>query len=372
MRKGYDDVYLVTGFPNFRAEAMVNQLANEGSRSLLYVLIRVDAAREAEEAVAKLPKAARARVVPIEGDAASMDLGLSGKEYKRLAGEVTRIHHVAQATYAGDDRRIAERMNLGGTREIIEFGRLAEKLKMMVIHSSAMVSGNRTGLVLEADLNAGQSFRSPVEETLARAERLVRSYTKELPIAVLRPTQIVGHSRTGEVDRFDGPYMLILLLVSSPQELPVPLPTRGDAPMHLVPIDYVVRAAHRIGLNDGSAGRTFHIADSRPLTVRRVFELVARAGGKRLPSGFIPTNLTRALLRAPGLHALARSPRAFLEQIATQVRYDTRNTEEALRGTGIACPPFESYVDELVAYVKRRVQQQRVRSEEAEVEDPLV
>ena len=372
MRKGYDDVYLVTGFPNFRAQAMVEELAVESPRALIHVLIRIESAREAEEAIARLPKAARARVVPIEGDAASMDLGLSGKEYRELAGEVTRIHHVAQVTYAGVDRRQAESVNIGTMREIVEFGRVARKLRVMVVHSSSIVSGNRTGLVLEEELNAGQAFRAPVEETLARAERLARSCMKELPIAIVRPTQIVGHSRTGEVDRFDGPYMLILLLLSSPQELPVPLPTRGDAPMHLVPIDYVVRAAHRIGLLDSSLGRTFHIADARPLTVRRVFELVARAGGKRLPSGFIPTNLTRALLRAPGLNALARSPRAFVEQIATQVRFDTRNTEEALRGTGIVCPPFESYVDELVSYVKRRVQQQRVRTEEAEVEDPLV
>jgi len=113
MRKGYDDVYLVTGFPNFRAEAMVEQLATEGSRSLLYVLIRVDAAREAEEAVARLPKAARARVVPIEGDAGSMDLGLSGKEYKRRVswervqaenvetGEIAPAHTVGAGYRAG-------------------------------------------------------------------------------------------------------------------------------------------------------------------------------------------------------------------------------------------------------------------------------
>jgi hypothetical protein len=162
--------------------------------------------------------------------------------------------------------------------------------------------------------------------------------------------------------------------LSSPQDLPVPLPTRGDAPMHLVPVDWAVQAAHCIGMLDDSAGRTFHLADTRPLSVRRVFELVARAGGKRLPSGFIPTNVTRALLRAPGLQSLAKSPRAFLEQIATPVRYDTRNTEEALRGKELDCPPFESYVDQLVGYVRRRVQEQRVSNAQAEVEveDPLL
>ena len=371
-KRSQGEVYLVTGFPNFRARAMLEGLLRAEPNALVYVLIRVKFAREAEQALARLDRAERGRVVPIEGDAAAMDLGLSGKEYGELAAQVTRIHHVAQVTYAGVDEHMAETVNIGAMREILELGRACTKLRGLVVHSSAFVSGDRTGLVLEQELSAGQTFRSTVEQTLARAERLARSRMKELPIAVVRPTQIVGHSQTGEVDRFDGPYMLILLLVSSPQDFPVLLPTRGDAPMHLVPIDYVVKAAHRIGTLDGSMGRTFHVADPRPLSVRRVFELVARAGGKRLPSGFIPTNLTRALLRAPGLNALAKSPRAFLDQIATPVRYDTRNTEDALRGTELVCPSFESYVDQLVAFVKRRVQERRVQSEEAEVEDPLL
>jgi nucleoside-diphosphate-sugar epimerase len=224
-------------------------------------------------------------------------------------------------------------------------------------------------------LAAGQSFRTPVEETLARAERFARAHMNELPIVVLRPTQIVGDSRTGEVDRFDGPYLLILLIVSSPQDLPVPLPTRGDAPMNLVPIDYVVRAAHFIGNRQDAIGKTFHIADPRPLTVRRVFELVAASGGKRLPGGFIPTRITRALLNTPGVNLVSKSPRAFLELLTTPVRYDTKHTEELLAGGGVTCPPFESYVDALVSYVKRRVQERRIRSAsgtEAEVEDALL
>jgi hypothetical protein len=141
--------------------------------------------------------------------------------------------------------------------------------------------------------------------------------------------------------------------------------------MNLVPIDYVVRAAQLIGRRSQSAGRTFHITDPRPLTVRQMFQLVAQSGGKRLPGGFIPSHVTKALLSAPGLHLLSKSPRAFIDVIATPVRYDTHNTEDILTGERIHCPPFESYVDELVGYVKRRVRERRQKNEEAEVEDPL-
>ena len=373
-RRGYDEVTLVTGFPNFRARKMVEYLLATEPRSLVYLVVRKALENEASAALARLPKGERERVVIIEGDAAAMDLGLSGAEYRTLGAEVDRVHHLAQITYPGVPRETTEATNIGAMREVIELGRCCTNMRSIVVHSTALVSGNREGLVLEDDLNAGQAFRTPVEETLARAERLARSALPELPIVVLRPTWIVGDSTTGEIERFDGPYLLVLLLVTSPQDLPVPLPTRGDALLHLVPIDYVVRAAHFIGRHPKAIGRTFHLADPRPLTVRRVFELVAASGGKRLPGGFIPTRVTKALLSAPGLGLLAKSPRAFVDMLATPVRYDTRNSAELLHDSGIVCPPFESYVDTLVAHVRGRVQERRVQSRAdrfGEVEDAL-
>lgn len=372
-KRGYDDVTLVTGFPNFRARKMVEYLLVVEPRSLFYLIVRDKFAKDAAKIIAALPKAHRERVVIIEGDAAAMDLGLSGAEYRTLGAEIDRVHHLAQITYPGVPRDTTEQTNIGAIREVVELGRCCTNVRSIVVHSSALVSGNREGLVLEDELNRGQSFRSHVEESLARAERLARK-ASPLPIVVLRPTLIVGDSATGEIERFDGPYLLILVIVTSPQDFPVPLPTRGDALLHLVPIDYVVRAAHHIGRQPGAVGRTFHLADPRPLTVRRVFELVAQSGGKRLPGGFIPTQLTKALLSAPGLGLFAKSPRAFVDTLATPVRYDTRNTDEILAPTPIRCPPFESYVDALVSYVRKRVQERRIQSETeriGEIEDAL-
>ncbi len=353
---------------------MVEYIASVESRTLLYLVVRQQLEKEANAALARLPQALRERIVLIEGDAAAMDLGLSGAEYRTLGSEVDRVHHLAQVTFEGVRREITEATNIGAMREVIELGRCCKNMRSIVVHSTALVSGNREGLVLEDDLAAGQTFRSHVEETLARAERLARGALPGLPLIVIRPTWVVGDSATGEIERFDGPYLLVLLLVTSPQDLPVPLPARGDALLHLVPIDYVVRAAHFIGRHPKAIGRTFHLADPRPLTVRRVFELVAASGGKRLPGGFIPTRVTKALLSAPGLGLLAKSPRAFVEMLATPVRYDTRNSDEILRESSIRCPPFESYVDTLVAHVRDRVQERRIQNKPeraGEVEDAL-
>ena len=46
-----------------------------------------------------------------------------------------------------------------------------------------------------------------------------------------------------DIDRLDGLYLLVLLIIAAPAEIAIPLPGRGDAPLNVVPVDFVVRAA---------------------------------------------------------------------------------------------------------------------------------
>jgi thioester reductase-like protein len=378
-RVGFDDVVLLTGFPSFPARRMCEELlrpepdgvnGGRARRTFVHAIVRSKFQNEAAAAIEALPEEQRKRVNLIEGDAAAMDLGLSGREFLALGREVDRIHHVAQVSYLGVDAKTANHVNVGATKEVLEFAAACPNLRCLIFHSTAHVSGDREGRVLEDELKSGQHFRNVVEETKALAEKIVRRAMGRLPIAVVRPSIIVGDSTTGEVDRFDGPYLLILLIVTSPPDFALPLPGRGHAPLHLVPVDYVVRAAHAIGRSSEAIGKTFHLVDPRPLSARRVFELVAQAGGRRLPRGFIPANLTKALLRTPGLERFAKSPRALLDTLGTDVTYDRTNTDSILEVAAIRCPPFEAYASRLVEYVQLRLRERRAKSD-AEVHDPL-
>jgi thioester reductase-like protein len=368
-----DDIVLLTGLPSLLARAVCGEVLRTNPRAAVYAVVRTKSLDDARTTLGELPAEDRERVHVIEGDAAAIDLGLSGGEYRVLAREVTRIHHCAQVTYLGVDRKAAEHANVRGASEVLEFAYSCEKLAGLVFHSTAHVAGDRRGAVLESDLQAGQSFRNVVEETKARAEKLVRAAMGRLPIAVMRPATIVGDSRTGEIDRFDGPYLLMMLVVTSPPDLALPLPGLGDEPLNLVPIDWVAQASVAIGGDPRAMGRTFHLVDPRPLPARRVFELVARASGRRGPRGSIPANLAKAVLRAPGIERIAKSPRAFLETLTTRVTYDARNAEELLSSLSVGeCPPLETYVDRLVQYVQLRMRQRQTeRKPEVEIEDPL-
>jgi nucleoside-diphosphate-sugar epimerase len=256
---------------------------------------------------------------------------------------------------------------------VLELAESAQNLVRFVHWSSALVSGARRGFVLEEELEQS-GFRNAIEETRFRAERLVRAAAKRLPTTILRPSITVGDSSTGEIDRFEGPYLLIQLMLSSPGDLRMPLPDRGNIPLHLVPIDYVVDAGCTIARDPRSIGKTFHLVDPKPLTAKRVFEIIATEAGRPLPRGSLPTTLTAALLRTPGLDRFTSLPRAFLEQLGTEVAYDARNTNELLADTGITCPPFESYARIMVASVRQRQAEKKARDLEEvydAYDDPL-
>jgi thioester reductase-like protein len=213
------------------------------------------------------------------------------------------------------------------------------------------VSGSREGTVYEEDLEAGQKFHNGYERTKYEAEKLMRNAMRQLPVTVLRPSIIVGDSKTGEIDRLDGPYYLMVLIATNASGLRLPILGRGDAPLHLVPIDYVIEAAWQVAHSQGAAGKTFHLVDPQPMSARDVFEGVAEHAKTEKPRGHIPRPLARAVLKTPGLARLGRGPLTFLDMIDHVVHYDQTNTAQALAGTTIRCPALADYLPVLVRHV---------------------
>lgn len=353
-RPGYESVVLVTGFPSFLAKKLVLHLVNGERDTLLYAVVPPKRMVEARHVVDSLDLADRQRIVLLEGEPAGIDLGLSGAELRQLGGEVDRIHHVAHASYVGVDRATAQALNVVAAGEMVEVAKLMSGLRCLVFHSTAFVSGDRKGTVHEEVLADGTSYRSVIEETRAKAERVVRRAARELPIAIVRPTMIVGDSGTGEVEELDLPYLFVLLLLAAPADLALPLGARGDVPLHIVPVDFVVRAACAIGRDPRAPGRTFHLVDPQPLPVRRFVEMIHEIRERRAAWVELST-LARSMLRAPGIEGYLRSPKALVDQILSNVRYDARNADMVLGPLGIACPPLESYAEKIVAAVEERL-----------------
>jgi thioester reductase-like protein len=332
---------------------VVRELARKDERSVC-CLVSEGRRERALELLDELPTSARDRVSCWVGDPRSLDLGLSGEEFRMLTESVEVIHHCSSITDpAGTEEEAAG--NVRAAAEILEFAEAAPRLKRLVCWSSATVSGNREGFVKETELDDTMGFRNPVEESLYRVERMLSESASELPIVVLRPALMVGDSVTGEVEDLNGLYLLIRFLLSAPNDYRIPAPSRTGVRISAVPVDYAVRAGLQIAGDERSIGRTFHIVDPKPVTVRHALNLFAEATGHPAPREHDPLNLATALMRAPGLQRFRNTTRAFLDHLKTDVIYDDRNTRELLAGTGIACPDLESYVDAMVARARREI-----------------
>jgi dephospho-CoA kinase len=362
-------VALVTGFPAFTARRQIAKLLASEPETKLFVLARDKFAPDADQLLQTLGAGDRAEV--LVGDVCDMDLGLSSVEYQALSKELTWIHHLAGIYFMGVDDDTMRRVNVGGTRTVLDLARYAGKLERVVHWSTATVSGKRDGTVYEEDLDAGQKFHNGYERTKYESERLVRTAMRGLPITVIRPSIIVGDSVTGEIDRLDGPYYLMVLIATNASGLRLPILGRGDAPLHLVPIDYVIEAAWHAARSEGAAGKTFHLVDPNPMTAREVFESVADHANTEKPRGSIPRPIARAVLRTPGLSRLGRGPLAFLDMLDHTVHYDQTNTANALAGTTLRCPPLSDYLPVLVQHVLD-VSRAPLRPDETdELADPL-
>jgi nucleoside-diphosphate-sugar epimerase len=267
---------------------------------------------------------------------------------------VTDVLHAAEQSTLSSPREEMRRVNLTGTQAVLELAIDCRKLRRFTHLSTVFVSGDRVGVIAEDELACGQAFRNPYEESKFEAELLVRRAMGQIPTTVLRPSIVVGDTKTGEIDRFEGPYALAILLVTSPLQVPVPLPGDGIAPLNAVPIDYVVDATAAIHKDSRAVGRTFHLVDPNPSSARRVYETIAQRSGKKLPRLSLGYKLTDALLKLPGLERLTREQRAATAYVNHLSFYSSRHTLEILDGTGIRCPPIESYLDNLIEYVRTR------------------
>jgi thioester reductase-like protein len=358
--------YFVTGFPGFIGKRLVEQIAKTDPRGHIWLLVQPKFMQDARKYVDRLKGAA---IELLSGDIVDMHLGLSGEEYAKLCDSVTDIFHLAAIYYLGVPKETAWRVNVDGTRNVIELAQDCKNLRRLSHFSTCYVSGDRLGVIAEDELDCAQTFRNAYEETKFHAEKLLLRAGERLPVTLFRPSSVVGDSKTGEIDRFEGPYYLGILLVTSPLVMPLPLPGNGVAPLNVVPVDFVVEATLAISRDPRGAGKTFHLVDPNPMSARRVYELIAAKANRKLPKFNLSHRAADVMLRLPVLERLARPQRAAISYVNHLAIYNCHNTLELLDGTGIRCPPLESYLDKLVAFVQEYYRKRR--DEIAEAEDPL-
>ncbi len=205
----------------------------------------------------------------------------------------------------------------------------------------------------EDDLEVGAPFNNYYEETKHYAEAEVRRrMAAGLPATIYRPSIVVGDSHTGETQKYDGPYFIMQWLLRQPRV--AVLPVAGDPTMarvNVVPRDFIVDAVGHLSGLPTSEGRTYQLADPHPLIVQEMIETLAQATDRKLIAVPLPRKVAKgALAHVPGVYRLMRIPPQSVDYFVHPTHYLTDHVRADLAGSGIAAPPFRSYVERLVEF----------------------
>lgn len=347
--------YFVTGATGFIGRHLVSNLLKR--KGTVYVLVRKSSQAKLRD-IGERMGWDMARVQPVLGDLAKSKLGVSPAQLKALSGKVKHFFHLAAIYDLAASAEAQIGPNVDGTRHAIE---CAEAIGAKTFHhtSSIAVAGLYSGVFREDMFAEAEKLDHPYFRTKHEAEKVVREHCS-IPYRIYRPSMVIGHSKTGEIDKIDGPYYFFTLIKKLRSLLPPWMPTIGieGGRMNMVPVDYVADAMDCIAHKPGLDGGCFHLTDPAPRRIGEVLNLFARAGhapqmSMRLDArmfSFIPAPVRMALgslapvKRFTGMVLKDLGiPSSVLGLINYPTRFDCRETERALKGSGIRVPDLESY-----------------------------
>lgn len=298
------------------------------------------------------------RVSLAEGDLTAARFGLAYSDYRRLAEQTTHILHCAAAVRFDLPLEVARQINCGGTRSALDLAGECRRLQRLDYVGTAYVAGKRRGLIREDELDQGQEHNNTYERSKMEAELLVRAAMRRLPIAIHRPTIVIGDKRTGRISPVSAIFRLLALYAQG--RLPV-LPGDPATPMDLVSLDYAADAMFAICRDPASLGGCYHVSAGTDnlTTLAEVAELAAGAFGRERFRIMAPGEFERGVSRAAdGVSEEERKQveeiRLYRPYLTGDWRFDDTHTRAVLRATGLTPPRVRDYFAKIATFVAHR------------------
>ena len=359
--------YFVTGATGFIGSYLVARLVRR--RGPIYALVR-KSSLERLAALRTMWGVDDTRVVAIVGDLAKPSLGVGAADLRKVKGKIDHVFHLA-AIYdlqaSAEDQQAA---NVEGTRHAVQF---AAAVEAGCVHhvSSIAAAGLYEGVFREDMFEEAEELDHPYFRTKHDAEGVVRRECRR-PFRIYRPGFVVGDSKTGQIDKIDGPYYFFKTIQKMREIVPPWMPTIGieGGRINIVPVDFVADALDHLAHKKGLDGKCFHLTDPEPHRVGEVLNIFARAAHApqmtmRINAklfGFIPAPILYGLgSLAPVKRAMKvvladlGIPRDVFPFVNWPTRYDNREAAKALKGSGIAVPDLETYAAKLWDYWERNL-----------------
>ncbi len=361
--------YFVTGATGFIGKRLVKSLlARRGAT--VHFLVRPGS----ESKLADLYRywgVSKTRARPVSGDLTAKKLGVAADDIKALKGQLDGVYHLAAVYDLSADEDSQVQVNIEGTRNMVEFAKAVDAKHVHHV-SSIAAAGLYEGVFREDMFAEAEGLDHPYFMTKHESEKIVRKECK-VPWTVYRPAMVVGDSTTGEMDKIDGPYYFFKLIQRMRQLLPPWMPSMGleGGRINIVPVDFVVQALDHIShQKSGLAGKCFHLVDPVGYRVGDVLDIFAKAAHAPKMNvfvnaallGFIPKSVKKGLMALAPVRRVYTAvmkdlglPEDMLTFVNYPTRFDCRETLEALKGSGIACPNLNDYAWRLWDYWERHL-----------------
>jgi nucleoside-diphosphate-sugar epimerase len=247
--------------------------------------------------------------------------------------------------------------NLRGTLSVLRLAReIVEtrgSLSRFSFVSTTAVSGERQREVVEEDasIDWDRSDYDPYGRTKKFAEHMVRELMPDVPLAIFRPSTVLGDSRFPRTTQFDMVRAYCFFA-----DLPA-VPIGANVRQDIVNADYVGKAIARIHVKPAPAHDCYHLsAGARAPTTREVGEALVRGTDRRPPRFLEPMQAPFSAI----VDRLASGPRGrvalmasllkvFLPYVTNDVVFDNRRVIAEL---GEEPADFTDYCAELYAWAK--------------------
>ncbi|HVT36478.1 MAG TPA: SDR family oxidoreductase, partial [Nevskiaceae bacterium] len=355
--------YFVTGATGFIGKFLLERLlARDGAT--VYCLIRESSA-DKFAALAERYGDAGKKLVMLAGDVTTPGL-ISADDFKKLKGKVDHLFHLAAVYDMNMSDEQGDRINNEGTRNVVAFANdLGGKVRLHHVSSVAVAGNGFVGRFTEDMFDEGQPVSHPYYRTKFQSEAIVRNEAK-VPFRIYRPGAVVGDSRTGEMDKIDGPYYFFKAIQKISYSVPKWLPLVGieGGRVPLAPVDYVAAAMDVLAHKDGLDGRCFHLIQSHSPTVgellqtileaahgpefARKFELPALPAPLKEIAGRVTSRIPRDVEKR--ISKVIGVPVSVLGYVSNRAVFDDKQARKELKGSDVQCPDIRDYVDKLWAY----------------------
>lgn len=348
---------LLTGATGMVGREVLARAAADGAIERLLCLVRPSGGASAQDRLDDVLRKVGVtpdpgRLVAVAGDVVEPELGLDGKG-RSVLRDVTGIVHCAASVSFDLPLAEAREINVRGTERIVALARTLPKLTRLDAVSTAYVAGCRSDVVRETDLVHDAGYHNTYEQTKNESEQLLAVAGTDLPIAVHRPSIVVGDSRTGRTGAWKVLYWPLKVIARG--WLPV-IPYDPEGRLDIVPVDFVADGILALAKDPAAIGRTFHLAagTARDTTMAELTTAVFRKLGRRAPARVRPTWWRRvvrpAMMAAPSakLRRTLRTGLVYRPYLELRLRFDTSAADERLGAAGVRCPPVLAYIDTII------------------------